>query len=263
MRISIAIVGATAMFWAAPLVLATAFAASGPDITISKTTYGAPDTATISRVREIVANTKDASGVFVVQDDGTVHHIQSGLNCPAEFPNADFRHAEIFPSALGAGMDVDCDYGRSDANEITVSKLTIFATKASDGASLDQAFDKYRTEIRKAFPDVHPTGPALGVERKDNAAPSIAAPALVAVPNENAMPLFADFRSEAYDLLIDGAPYHSELIVALQGGWVIEIRSTYSTHISATSTPDEMGRSVMDAAGPSLAFIAASASVAK
>ena len=220
-------------------------AAPVPD-TAAKISSGTPEPTTISRIRDIVANTKDAADVFFVRDDGKIYHIQSGLDCPAEFPNVEFRHAQIYPSALGVGMDVGCDYGRSDANRGTISKLTIFATKAAENTSLDQAFTQYQADIRKTFPDVHPTGPALVMEQKGNAK----------------LP-FPDFRSEAYDLTIDGAPYHSELIVSVQGGWIIEIRTTYSTQISADATPDEMGRAVMDAGGSSLAFLAASGSVGK
>src|SRR5215469_11013721 len=74
------------------------------------------DAQTIARNAEIVKNTKGTDGVFVVRDDGTIRHVQSGLVCPAKFPNVAFWHAELFDSPLGPGMDVGCDYGRNGAD---------------------------------------------------------------------------------------------------------------------------------------------------
>src|SRR5687768_13583077 len=84
------------------------------------------DQATIDRNREIVARTDGAEGIFTVQPNGNILHIQSGLLCPAQFPHVTFWHAQIYASSQGQGTDVGCDYGRFDNQGRAVSKLTIF-----------------------------------------------------------------------------------------------------------------------------------------
>ena len=160
----------------------------------------------IARIRAIVANTKGTDGIFTVGDDGSVRHVQSGLLCPPKFPNVDFWHPEIFDSALGPGMDIGCDYGRNGPDGHAISKLTIFATKAPDGLTLDQAFQQDRSQLLRAAPGAKSEGQALEIK------------------NDSASP---DARSEEFLETRDGQDYTTQILVAVGKGWVFEIRTTF------------------------------------
>ena len=178
------------------------------------------DAATIAHIRDIVGHSDGADGVFVVGDDGSVKHVQSGLICPPKFPNVDFWHAEVFSSPLGKGMDVGCDYGRGDPNGKAVAKLTIFATRAPGGMTLDQAFAKYRNEVLATFPDATSRGEVI----QDDTPP-------------DKRQDYPGFRSEEFVVQIDGAPFTTQLVVEVESGWMIEIRSSFlgeSNHIYLT-----------------------------
>lgn len=157
--------------------------------------------------QEIVARNPNADGIFAVQDDGTIKHLQSGLLCPASFPNVRFFHAMVFP-APGKGHDVGCDYGRANERGGANAKLTIFAVKAAEGTTLDAAFAGYQREVVQSYQNVRAQGPVLTVTE-----------------NESQTPL--DFRSEGYLVTLNQRDYSSELIVAISAGWIIEVRSTY------------------------------------
>jgi hypothetical protein len=169
-------------------------------------------TAAKANNQKILAQARDAGGVFTLMDNGDVKHVQSGLVCPGFFPNVALWHLEVFSPDSEKGTDVGCDYGRNGADGKWVSKLTIFATKAPAGMTLDQAFANYRKEVMQASPHAASQGAALRVE--DQSAPD----------SPNRMP---EIRSEEFVTDRDGQRYTDDLIVALQGGWILEIRTTY------------------------------------
>jgi hypothetical protein len=170
-----------------------------------------PDAATIAQVRDIVAKTQGSDGVFVVQDDGKIRHLQSGLICRAKYPNVSFWHVFVYPSNAGLGTDVGCDYGRNGSDGKAVSKLSIFATKAPDGMTLDQAFARYRNEVVQTTPDAVSHGDAFELEDQDPAKPSA----------------FPAFRSEVFSEVLDDRPFISQLVVTIKDGWIIEIRASF------------------------------------
>lgn len=170
------------------------------------------DAATIAHIRSIVANTAGTDGVFVVGDDGSIRHVQSGLVCPPKFPNVDFWHSQIFSSPLGKGMDIGCDYGRAGPNGHAISKLTIFATKAPDGLALDQAFAADRNDVVRTYPDAVSQGTAFKIEDKSG---------------DHSNP-FPEIRSEEFLITIGGQKYTSQVLVAVQNGWILEIRATFA-----------------------------------
>jgi hypothetical protein len=197
------------------------------------------DEKTVAHIRDIVASTQGADGVFVVGDDGSVKHVQSGVVCPAKFPNVDFWHAEIFQSALGAGMDVGCDYGRNGSDGNWISKLTIFATKAPEGMTLDQAFAKDRNEVVQVAPNAVSLGEAVKEENKPATEP--------------------DIRSEEFSETRGGRGFISDLLVTLKDGWIFELRATYpgetgTAVIPKDATPEEASLIVGDYAMLSMAF---------
>jgi hypothetical protein len=182
-----------------------------------------PDAATIAQVRNIVANTQGAEGVFVVQDDGRIRHVQSGLICRAKYPNVSFWHAFVYPSSAGLGTDVGCDYGRYGSDGKAVSKLSIFATKTHEGMTLDQAFARYRNEVVQSTPDAVSHGDAVGIENKDSG-------------QSSGLP---EIRSEVFSEVLDGRPFVSQLLVTMHGGWIIEIRTTFEgVGIDVVTTKD-------------------------
>jgi hypothetical protein len=160
--------------------------------------------------QDIVSRASGIDGVFVLQDDGTIKHLQSGMICPGYFQNVQLWHLEVFKSDAGAGADVGCDYGRNDAGGHWVSKLTIFATRAPDGTTLDQAFARYRAEILQAAPDAQSRGEALHDDTK---------------PQDRGT--LSDYRSEEFVTQRDGRTCTDDLYVVVHGGWMMEIRSTY------------------------------------
>jgi len=164
------------------------------------------DPGTIAWNNKVAMHTQGIDGVFVVQDDGTIRHIQSGMVCPAKFANVQLWHLESFPSHSGKGMDVSCDYGRNGPNNRFVSKLTLFATIAPDGWTLDTVFANYRSEVIRANPGVKSEGP-------------LPLPPNVTLPGE--------WKSESFIERRDDRAFTSELIVALRGKWMFEVRTTY------------------------------------
>ncbi|HEX4303581.1 MAG TPA: hypothetical protein VHZ78_12370 [Rhizomicrobium sp.] len=171
----------------------------------------APDPAVTAKNREMIAGTPQAAGVFVVQDDGAIRHVQSGLICPARYPNVTFYDVQVYPSDAGLGTDVGCDYRRADDKGGAWSKLTIFVTKAAPDTTADSAFERYQKELMQATPDAAPLGPAFANDPNGKHPDS---------------PL-AKARSEEYRVTLNGAVYTSLLIVTVKAGWTIEIRATY------------------------------------
>jgi hypothetical protein len=167
----------------------------------------AADPAVVAQNRQIVAATPEADGVFAVQDDGTVRHKQSGLVCPASFPNLSFYHVFVFAPD---GGDVGCDYRRADDNGGAWSKMTIFAVRAPPGTTLDAVFARYHGEIVQTYPDAKLQGPAAGIDEKGAG-----------------KPLLPEFRSEEFVITMNGQPYTTQLFVTVVSGWTIEIRSTF------------------------------------
>lgn len=162
---------------------------------------------------KLVAETPGGSEVFSVGEDGSVRHLQSGMVCPAAFPNVGFSRLVIFPSAE-KGLDVACDYIRGNANGGAYAKLTIYATKAAPNTTLDSAFAGYQREVASTYQNVRVLGPALRAEDKSGKLP----------PS----------RSEQYLVNFNRRDFTSDLIVAVSAGWVIEVRSTY------VDKPDEI-----------------------
>jgi hypothetical protein len=154
----------------------------------------------------IVAATPEAAGVFTVQDDGTIRHVQSGLVCPAKYPNAAFYHVLVYRPD---GTDVGCDYRRADGKGGAWAKFTIFAVKAADGLTTDQAFAGYQKELVQAYPDARPLGEAVQGDPKDTNSP------------------FAGMRSGEYLVTWNGQDYTTQLYVVVSHGWVIEVRTTF------------------------------------
>src|SRR5215831_17710884 len=113
-----------------------------------------------TRNSEIVAQAPLAKDVFVVEVDGAIRHLQSGMSCAASFPNVSLADVQIFPSSA-IGLDVGCDYARVGVDGNAVSKLTVFAVKAPEGATLDSVFAGYRREVVSAHPEASEVRAAL------------------------------------------------------------------------------------------------------
>jgi hypothetical protein len=196
------------------------------------------------RNSQIVAKTDAAAGVMLVEDDGGIRHLQSGLLCPADFPNVHFAQAQIYATD---GTDVGCDYARTGDGGSAVSKLTIFATKAPAGATLASVFERYNAEVMS-----HP-----GTRTE---------PAQDFTINDNAGKPRTDYRKAGYDIVLGDRHFHSELIVGLVDGWMLEVRATYPSRIvmiEKGTTKEQMRDRLFDLESPYLAFIAAQESLEK
>ncbi len=195
----------------------------------------------------ILAATPDANGVFTVQDDGTVRHVQSGLVCPSGFPNMKLAHLLVYPSAAGPGTDVGCDYGRANKGRAD-SKLTIFAVKAAEGATLVDVFARYRSEVVQTVAGLQPNGAVFVIDDHKSAKP------------------LPKFQSEEF--VGGNGAFTTSLIVALQGGWVAEIRETYPglpNHVDVTEAggKDEAVNMAGDRIMPVHAFLAVAGTIGK
>jgi hypothetical protein len=210
-----------------------------------------PSVDVAARNARIVADTDGAAQVFEVQADGRIRHRQSGMICPADFPNVAFWHAQIYPSKLGAGSDVGCDYGRNNANGGAATKLTIFATKAMPGFTLDAVFADMQRAIGQSTPGAKYSGTVLEIKPGKDAGEADKFP--------------KDMRSAEYELVHDGIPYRTEVLVAIQAGWIIEVRATFPTQASGATEADIIAAgkvAVQDLAAPSIAFLEAGRSIA-
>ncbi len=154
----------------------------------------------------IVAAAPGSAGIFTVQDDGAVRHAQSGLICPAKYPNSTLYDVQVYKPD---GTDIGCDYRRADLKGGAWAKLTIFAVKATDGVTVDQAFAGYQKEIAQTYPEARPLGEALQRDPKDTSSP------------------LSDIRSREYLITMNGQDYTTQLYVALSHGWIVEVRSTF------------------------------------
>jgi hypothetical protein len=159
--------------------------------------------------QSILAKSPDAEGVFIVQDDGTIKHLQSSLVCPNYFPNVELWHLEVFKSDAGKGMDVGCDYGRNEADGKWMSKLTIFAAHAPEGTTLDAAFQNYRNQVVQVTPSAVSQGEALRSGNK---------------PADDPLP---SYRSEEFVSQHDGTAETDQLYVFVADNWMYEIRVTF------------------------------------
>ncbi len=160
----------------------------------------------------ILAKSPKADGVFVVQDDATIRHIQSGLVCRARFPNVELYALLVFSSEENKGQDVGCDYIRHDDKGGADAKLTIFATEAPDTFTVAQAFARYRNEVMQADPEAVSLGESLRIENKGNAP-------------DNAL---ARTQSEEFKIFLNQRDYTSQLYVTISRGWIIEVRTTFT-----------------------------------
>ena len=201
----------------------------------------------VLRNKGIVASTPGADGVLEVHDDGTIKHLQSGLVCPASFPNVRLFGTRVYPSAE-KGADIGCDYIRADPSGRASAKLTLFATKAPPGVTLDAAFQAYQREVTQVWRNLRAVGPAMLVQ--------------------DATGKFPEFRSEEYLVTMNGSDGTSDLVVTIDAGWIIEIRATYA------GRPNEIGLAadegvknatleVGDRVMANAAFVAAIATVGK
>ena len=189
-------------------------------------------------VAEILARTPEANGLFAADDKGAARHLASGLVCPLVFPNVNLWHLEVFAPD---GSDVGCDYGRNGATGRATTKVTIFVTKAQPGATVDRVFTDYQTGIKMKYPDAQATGPAIRFQGD---------------PPDG----MKDIRSEEYSLVFDGHKAVSDLVVTIQAGWVIEIRSTTMTEVTDANAA---GMAAGDMALPFLTLTQAVATVGK
>jgi len=198
-----------------------------------------PSADLVTHIRQVVAQTAGSSGIFVVQDDGSVRHQQSGLVCPVDFPNVHFAQIQIYRPD---GTDIGCDYARVIADGSAVSKLTIFSAKAPDGATLDSVFVRYKDEIVRVHPDAVEENPSsLSI-------------------TDSTGDKRTDYRSAGYSITIEGKHFHSELIVGLVKGWMIEVRATYPNsvvQVDKNTTKDEIRDQVTDIESPYMAFMSA------
>jgi hypothetical protein len=169
-----------------------------------------------------LSETKNPEGVFRIEGDKAVH-VQSGLRCPAYLGNAFLFEIYVFDSPAGHGMDVGCDYGRRAApgSGKAAAKHTIYAVKLPAGGSLDTAFEQYRNEMRNTAPrNARVGGPSLTFTE----------------PLEG----FPKFRSEELFYQNGEREWQTEVIVAIQGGWIIEMRSTRVSQYALANVEEGM-----------------------
>jgi hypothetical protein len=182
----------------------------------------------------------DAKDVFLVQGDGGILHLQSGFVCPADFPHVHFVHALIFSRSSSIGTDVGCDYARNANDGNAVSKLTIFLVKADEGATLDAAFGRYKTEVLTAAPGATILPASLHMGDKQTGQDR------------------TDYRAAGFAVPEGNSQVHSELIVGIFKGWIIEVRATYPSAVIKVEkgmTQEQIHDQLFDIEGAYIAFM--------
>lgn len=198
-----------------------------------------PDTA--PPVLDVLKNTTGAIGVFVSTEDGSIRHVQSGMVCPAVFPNLNLWHLKVY---VAGGSDVGCDYGRNGPEGRWTSKLTLYAVKAGPSDTSESAFTRYRSDLLAVYPNARALGPALTVEN---------------VTSEgDTFPGMETMRSEEYEIVMEGRRLLGTLIVATKAGWIVKVRASTFTDVSSDS---EAAKATSDLAAPGLALFQALGSV--
>lgn len=171
----------------------------------------APAAAQAADASGIIARAGNAHGVFEPLPDGSLRHVQSGMICPASFPNVELWQIGVFPS-VGFGDDVGCDYGRRGADGAPESKLAIYATRVAPGDTLEAMFEQRKLEVQYSMPEAVLAGTAIPPEL-----------AQVSGDGSGGM-LSAQYALAAPD---GGRGRLTDLIVAVKSGWQIKIRATY------------------------------------
>jgi hypothetical protein len=151
-------------------------------------------------------------------------HAGSGMSCPASLPGYDLFYPEVGPQA-GATPGFDsCAYARKICNRcdaaLLVAELRISFRKASRRTTLDSVFARARASITAAHPRAVARPAALHIGDRD------------------------DYRAIGYDIARNGSPfvarapwpYHWELVVGLQKGWIVEVRAKYPGSIVANDS---------------------------
>jgi hypothetical protein len=188
----------------------------------------------------ILARTPEADGIFAVQPDGSLRHLQSGLICRVKYPDVSLVRLEVFKSNLGPGADVGCDYARPAAGGGDEAELTVFATKMTAGETLDSVYSQRLAEVRSR-------------EGKSEARPAVS---FEGGGERSAV------RSAEFDLMIGGRAYLSDVIVSVKAGWSIEVRATYPKDVVLRGDrgPEEAAEK-FDAPVPLIAWLQADSSV--
>ncbi len=157
-----------------------------------------------------------------------MRHLQSGLVCPEAIGYDNLWKLAVFDPQ---GGDVGCDYGHVGKDNIIDSKLSLYATRAGAGDTVDAAFARYQTEVTQVSPGAKVVGPVFSDLSPETAQMT---------------------RSERYNLSYQGHPFISDLVVALKAGWVIEVRNSVMTAPSDTGTQtvdvDSLTRAAFDQA---------------
>lgn len=151
----------------------------------------------------------NTDGVFTAGAEAILH-VQSGLHCPAYVGNAYLSHAFVFDSPAGRGFDVGCDYGRRSApgSDEAIAKHTVYAVKRTAGETIDAVFARYQKEMHGSVPSDASSGRASLIMT-------------------NPPTGFPEFRSEeTFYAGRSGRKWQTEVLVAFQGDWIIEVRST-------------------------------------
>jgi hypothetical protein len=180
---------------------------------------------------DIIRSPADASDLFATGQDGSIRHLQSGMICPADFPNVHLWSLQIYAAAR-RGDDVGCDYARFSSNGRASSKLTIFATRRAPGETLDSVYAGYRDDVTNSFPDAAESAPSGRVDGED-------------------------YRAASFTARRSDGELRTELIVGFANGWSLEVRATYPQKPQAaggTPSADEISLRQGDMQSPYAAF---------
>jgi hypothetical protein len=172
-------------------------------------------------IRQVLLEADGVDGVFSADGAGNAKHAQSGLVCPAYVQTAFLFQIMSFDSPRGKGTDVGCDYGRrmEPGSSKAAAKHTVFAVKAPEGMTLDEAFAQYQDEMHQTVPaNARSGGESLHLEDRP--------------------PGFPDFRSEELFYTSGGRDMQTEVLVTIINGWIIEVRSTRTSQY-AMKAPEE------------------------
>ncbi|PWR18951.1 hypothetical protein [Zavarzinia compransoris] len=156
----------------------------------------------------LIASVPNGSLIFRLKGEHDIQHVQSGMACPlARMAEADrLIRLFVFPNPRD-GDDVACDYA------FFGGKLTAYATR-NTGLTAEAVVGATADFIRGAHPE--------------------ATPAALDLPAADGLP---KITGAVFNIVLDGKPARTKVLVAIKDGWVIKVRATYPTDPAAPAEP--------------------------
>ena len=111
-----------------------------------------------SKLMALIEESQSAGDVWQMDDCDSVRHLQSGVTCSADLPldESALERLVEFPTGLGLGEDVACDYSLPDGGA-----LTLYVTRDADPRDSESEFQGVVDAIAQRFERLKPLQPPI------------------------------------------------------------------------------------------------------